>query len=62
MKPETVQALVPLLQQEIPASPLPPQAGYDASAAFHTATGLVAATPPFSTIVPTGWITSALAG
>jgi ABC-type nitrate/sulfonate/bicarbonate transport system substrate-binding protein len=62
MKPETVQALVPLLQQEIPASPLPPQAGYEASATFHKETGLVAETPAFSAIVPTDWITSALAG
>lgn len=62
MKPETVQALVPLLQQEIPESPLPPQAGYEASATFHKVTGLVTEPPPFPAIVPTGWITSALAG
>ena len=60
MKPETVQALTPILQQEIPESPQPPQSGYDASVAFHTQTGLVTNAPAYAQIVPTGWITSAL--
>ncbi|MEV6342855.1 ABC transporter substrate-binding protein [Actinoplanes sp. NPDC051851] len=61
MKPETVQSLVPILQQEIPESPLPPEEGYTASATFHQATGLITEVPPYSTIVPTTWINSALA-
>lgn len=60
MKPETVQELVPILQKESPATPLPEQAGYDASVKFHTQTGLVASAPPFADIVPTDWINSAL--
>lgn len=62
MKPATVQALVPVLEQEIPATPLPQQAGYEASVAFHRETGLVPQTPDFAAIVPVGWISSALNG
>lgn len=60
MQPATRQALVPVLQQEIAASPQPRQAGYDASVAFHRETGLVPDSPSFSTIVPVDWIALAL--
>lgn len=60
MAPATVQALVPVLQQEIAASPQPGQAGYDASVAFHKQTGLVPESPSFAAIVPADWIASAL--
>ncbi|BEL04243.1 hypothetical protein Q0Z83_024340 [Actinoplanes sichuanensis] len=62
MKPETVQVLTPILQQEIPESPLPIQSGYDASVKFHQGTGLVEQAPAFADIVPVEWIESALSG
>ena len=62
MKPETVQALVPVLQDEIPDTPALTEAGYKLSADFHVQTGLVAAAPPFAEIVPASWIASALTG
>jgi len=60
LKPETVQALATILQQEIPESPQPPQSGFDASVAFHKQTGLIADAPGFAEIVPVDWIKSAL--
>ncbi|WP_305783074.1 ABC transporter substrate-binding protein [Symbioplanes lichenis] len=51
MDAETVQALVPVLQQEIPDSPVPREAAYTVSATFHRASGLVAAPPAFGAVV-----------
>lgn len=62
MKPETVQALVPVLQAEIPDTPALTEAGYNLSAEFHLQTGLVTAAPPFTEAVPASWIASALSG
>jgi NitT/TauT family transport system substrate-binding protein len=62
MNAQTVQALVPVLQAEIPDAPTPTEAGYNVSADFHRQTGLVPATPTFAEVVPSSWITSALAG
>lgn len=56
----TVDALVPVLQKEIPADPLPVEGAYDKSAAFHQDSGLVSSPPSFSDLTPTNWISSAL--
>lgn len=60
MKPETVATLAPILQQEIPASPLPQEAGYTASVTFHQQSGLFPTPPSFADMVPIDWITAAL--
>ncbi len=60
MKPETVSALAPILQREIPASPLPQEAGYSASVTFHQQSGLFPAPPGFADMVPVDWVSSAL--
>lgn len=62
MNAQTVQALVPVLQAEIPDAPTPTDANYNVSADFHRQTGLVPTTPPFADIVPSEWIASALDG
>ncbi|MEU3454966.1 ABC transporter substrate-binding protein [Micromonospora sp. NPDC006766] len=62
MNPQTVEALVPVLQAEIPDAPTPNEAGYNVSADFHRQTGLVPNPPAYADIVPSEWITSALNG
>ncbi|MFG1922081.1 ABC transporter substrate-binding protein [Cryptosporangium sp. NPDC048952] len=52
MNVKAVEALVPVLQAEIPQSPAPDEAAYDKSVAFHEETGLVKSAPDFTTLVP----------
>jgi NitT/TauT family transport system substrate-binding protein len=60
MNADTVKALVPVLQREIPDNPGLTQQGYDLSVTFHDQTGLIKNAPAFDAIVPTAWIDSAL--
>lgn len=62
LNPQTLDRLVPVLQKEIPANPTPQQHGYQVSANFHQQSGLIASPPPFSTMVPSSWISTALKG
>ena len=62
MEPATVEALVPILQSEMPGDPQPSEDGYQKSADFHLQTGLVEDPPTFAEIVPADWIAEALAG
>ena len=62
MKPATVEKLVPILRQEIPATPTFTQQGYQTIVTFHTSSGLVSSAPPFASVVPTAWINQARAG
>ncbi|WP_306215494.1 ABC transporter substrate-binding protein [Actinoplanes sp. RD1] len=55
MDPATVRALVPVLQQEIPATPAPGEAAYATSARFHQGSGLVAAPPAYAAVVPSSF-------
>ena len=62
MNPDTVDLLVPVLQDEIPETPVPTESGYDTSAAFHQESGLIPEPPAFADLVPSAWIESALDG
>lgn len=60
MNPATLEALVPILQKEIPASPLPTETGFGKSAAFHKLTGLVTKVASYTQIVPLAFIAKSL--
>jgi len=62
LPPATVKALVPVLQKEIPSSPAPTEQGYQKSADFHQQSGLIPSPPPFATMVPSAFISTALKG
>jgi len=62
LNPDTVAALVPVLQDEIPTDPTISEDAYQVSADFHEASGLVESPPAFADIVPVDWIDEALAG
>jgi len=62
LNPATVKALVPVLQKEIPTSPAPTEQGYQKSADFHQQSGLIPSPPPFATMVPSAFISTALKG
>ncbi len=62
MNPDTVDLLVPVLQDEIPETPVPTESGYDTSATFHQESGLIPEPPAFADLVPSAWIESALYG
>ncbi|PUB26962.1 ABC-type nitrate/sulfonate/bicarbonate transport system substrate-binding protein [Promicromonospora sp. AC04] len=60
MNPDTVALLAPVLQEEIPESPVPTESGYETSAAFHQESGLIPEPPSYADLVPSAWIESAL--
>jgi len=62
LNPDTVSALVPVLQGEIPTDPTVTEAAYKISADFHKASGLIESPPAYADIVPADWIAKALAG
>ena len=62
LNPDTVEALVPVLQGEIPTDPTPTEDGYQVSADFHEKSGLVESPPAFADIVPSDWVDEALQG
>lgn len=62
MDPETIELLAPVLQDEIPETPMPTESGYETSATFHQESGLIPDPPVFADMVPVAWIESALKG
>lgn len=60
LKPATVSRLVPVLRQEIPATPAISPAAYRAAVNFHEAAGLSGSPPAYSATVASSLISSAM--
>lgn len=59
---ETVSALVPILQEEIPDSPEATEEAYATGVEFHQSSGLFEDPPAYDDFVDAAWLTSALEG
>lgn len=60
MKPATVSLMVPVLQKEIPPTPAISASTYQIAAAFHKSAGLVASPGPYSAMIDSSLISSAV--
>jgi len=60
LDPAAIDALVSILQQEVPTDPNPTADGYATAATFHQDTDLIEDPPAFDTIVPSSFISEAL--
>jgi ABC-type nitrate/sulfonate/bicarbonate transport system substrate-binding protein len=61
LDPKTVEAMLPVLQSEIPASPVVTADGYAKAVKFHQVAGLAKNPPDFATITEQDFISKALA-
>ncbi|HET6743051.1 MAG TPA: hypothetical protein VFH76_29130, partial [Kribbella sp.] len=61
LDPKTVEAMLPVLQKEIPQTPVITADGYAKAVKFHQVAGLAKNPPDFATITEQDFITKALA-
>lgn len=62
MDPATLEALIPIIQAQVSASPQPTESGFEKAVDFHLQTGLLDDAPAFADIIPADWIETALKG